>query len=172
MDIDLGLMNLAKKAEQILGQPTAVLDCRRQTSMDLHNQHGPRLNITTSKSTLPSRSNIPNTASSTTVHNQSLSQSVNTVTSDSSNGKNKRSVTVEHLVPLILQLVAAPKLMKFPEMISRHRSNSKSIENILESRERHLFYIEKVLFNSVMMRMKRMMMIIIILLLLEIQRQY
>jgi hypothetical protein len=126
---------LGKKAEQILGQPKAVLDCRRQTSMDFHTQYAPRLNITVSKSTLSSRSNVTNTASSTTVHNQPPSQSVNTVTSDSSNGKNKRSVTVEHLVPLILQLVAAPKLMKLPEMISRHRSNSKSIENILESRE-------------------------------------
>jgi hypothetical protein len=126
---------LGKKAEQILGQPKAVLNCRRQTSMDFHTQHAPRLNITVSKSTLPSRSNVPNTASSTTVQNLPPSQSVNTVTSDISNGKNKRSVTVEHLVPLILQLVAAPKLMKFPEMISRRRSNSKSIENILESRE-------------------------------------
>jgi hypothetical protein len=37
---------LGKKAEQILGHATAILDCRRQTSMDFHAQHPPRLNIT------------------------------------------------------------------------------------------------------------------------------
>jgi hypothetical protein len=36
---------LGKKAEQILGHATAILDCRRQTSMDFHGQP-PRLNIT------------------------------------------------------------------------------------------------------------------------------
>jgi hypothetical protein len=139
---------LGKKAEQILGHATAILDCRRQISMDLQSQHPPRLNITISKSNAPPRSNIPNTASSTTVHNPptiTSSQLVNTVTSDTFIGKNKRSVTVEHLVPLILQLVVAPKFMKFPEMISRRRSNPKSIENVMESREiTHILHPESV----------------------------
>jgi hypothetical protein len=126
---------LGKKAEQILGHATAILDCRRQTSMDFHAQHPPRLNITASKPTVPSRTNIPNTASSTTVHNLSTMTSSQSITTDNSNGKNKRPVTVEHLVPLILQLIAAPKFMKFPEMISRRRSHSKVTENIMESRE-------------------------------------
>jgi hypothetical protein len=129
---------LGKKAEQILGHATAFLDCRRQKSIDFPAHYPPRLNITESKSSIPSRSNIPNTASSTTVHNLPTiksSQSVNTVTSDISIGKNKHSIMVEHLVPLILQLVAAPKFLKLPEMISRRRSNSKSIEHVMESRE-------------------------------------
>jgi hypothetical protein len=131
-------IELGKKAEQILGHATAFLDYRRETSMDLQAQHAPRLNITESKPTISSRSNMPSTASSTTVHylpTITSSQSANTITSDISNGKNKHSVTVEHLVPLILQLVAAPKFMKLPEMISRRRSNSKPIENVMESRE-------------------------------------
>ncbi|CAF0725833.1 unnamed protein product [Rotaria sordida] len=129
---------LGKKAEQILGHATAFLDCRRQSSIDFHIQHPPRLNITESKSNIPSRSNISNTASSTTVHNSLITTSTpstNTINSDNSIGKNKNLVTVERLAPLILQLVATPKFMKLPETISRHQSNSKPIKNVMESRE-------------------------------------
>ncbi|CAF1083402.1 unnamed protein product [Rotaria sp. Silwood1] len=127
---------LGKKAEQILGRATAILDCRRQSSIDFHIQHPPRLSITASKSTIPSRSNIPNMASSTIVNNTLITtSSTNTVNSDSSIGKNKNLVTVERLAPLILQLVATPKFMKLPEIISRRQSNSKPIQNVMESRE-------------------------------------
>jgi hypothetical protein len=132
-------VELGRKAEQILGHATAFLGCSRQTSMDFHGQNAPRLNITASTSTISSRSNnIPNMTSSTSVNNLTTitsSQSVTPISSDISNGKNKRLVTVEHLVPFILQLVAAPKFMKLPEMISRHRSNPKSNENLMESHE-------------------------------------
>ncbi|CAF3877705.1 unnamed protein product [Rotaria sp. Silwood2] len=129
---------LGKKAEQILGHATAILDCRRQSSIDFHTQHPPRLNITTSKSNIPSRTNMSNTASSTTVNNSLITtsnSSTNTVNSDSSIGKNKNLVNVEQLAPLILQLVASPKFMKLPETISRRQSKPKPIENVMESRE-------------------------------------
>ncbi|CAF1366243.1 unnamed protein product [Adineta ricciae] len=127
---------LSRKAVQILGQATAILGCRRQTSIDFHG-HAPRLNITESKSNVSSRNSTSNTASSTIVHNSStittFSQSANN--SVSSIHKGRSPVAAERLVPLILQLVAAPILMKFPERISRHQSNSKSVDDVLESRK-------------------------------------
>ncbi|CAF0753789.1 unnamed protein product [Adineta steineri] len=130
---------LGKKAVQILGHATAILGCRRQTSIDFHGQQPPRLNITQSPSSINPRNNISNTASTTIVHNSSTitssSLSTNTTISNTSIRKSKPSVTVEHLVPLILQLVVAPTFMKLPEMISRRQLNSKSVENVLESRK-------------------------------------
>ncbi|CAF1089238.1 unnamed protein product [Adineta ricciae] len=127
---------LSRKAVQILGQATAILGCRRQTSIDFHG-HAPRLNITESKSNVSSRNSTSNTASSTIVHNSSTittsSQSANNTVSSIHKGRSP--VTVERLVPLILQLVAAPILMKFPARISRHQSKSKSVDDVLESRK-------------------------------------
>lgn len=125
---------LGRKAEQILGEPKTVLDCPRQTSIDFHAQHAPRLNITASKPSISSRNNLSNsTTITTTVHNQSTIIASQPETS--SIGKPKNSITYEHLVPFILKLVAAPKYTKVTEIISRPSSNSKNVENIMESRE-------------------------------------
>ncbi|UJR37946.1 hypothetical protein I4U23_030631 [Adineta vaga] len=130
---------LNKKAVQILGHATAILSCRRQPSIDFHGQQPPRLNITESKFNASSRNSIPTTTSSTIVHNSSTTtattSSQSTNNSVSSVNKGRYPVTVERLVPLILQLVAAPNLMKFPEMISRRPLNSKSVDDILKSRK-------------------------------------
>ncbi|CAF1637404.1 unnamed protein product [Rotaria magnacalcarata] len=129
---------LGKKAEQILGHATTILECRRQISIDFHAQHPPRLNITISKPNIPPRNNISSMVSSTAVHNPlaiTPSMSTNTVISDSSSGKSKSSVIVERLVPLILELVSTPKLKTLPERISRRQSNLKPLKNVMESRE-------------------------------------
>jgi len=130
---------LGRKAEQILGEPKAVLDCPRQTHMD--SQHAPRLNITASKPSVSSRNNPSNSTSTPPSSSYSTTAAVNNQSTiiasqtETSIRKTKNSTTYEHLVPFILQLVAAPKYTKVAEIISRPSSVSKHSESTMESRE-------------------------------------
>ncbi|CAM4918443.1 unnamed protein product [Rotaria socialis] len=106
---------LSKKAEQILGQATTVVDYCRQPSIDFPIQHAPRLNIPL----LQSRASTHQASLANTSSNQTII-------------KNRYSELVEKIVPLILKLVVPINLTKLPEKISRH---SKNTNNKMESCE-------------------------------------
>jgi hypothetical protein len=127
---------LSKKAEQILGHAPTVFDPNQQAHFDLsHHTQPSRLVISSTSATVSSRSSVP--TSSTTVHSHQPSLPSG-ATTDVSNGKNRRLVTVEQLVPYIMQLVSVPAFGKLPETISRHRSRSKHADNVMDSRAKTL----------------------------------
>ncbi|CAF1137276.1 unnamed protein product [Adineta steineri] len=106
---------LGKKAEQILGHATSVVDYRRQQSMDLCISHPLRLNIDNSKSRATNQQ-IPPVS----------------ISNRSNISKNRHMEAVEQLEPLILKLVAPLSFTKLPEIISRH---SKHVDHINESHQ-------------------------------------
>jgi hypothetical protein len=89
--------DLGKKADQILGHAPVMVDYRRQPSIDLTHQHPPRLHIPVSK---PRVSPVQ---------------------------KDRHSVTVEQLIPLISKLVAPLTYTKFPERIPRHSKHETNL---------------------------------------------